>query len=137
MFRNRAQRSGGADCPPLRLSHTLRPVLYVLVPARDVLALQWRDGSAYVRRTAAALLVPRSTGLRSNQSDLRGYFPPCARYGTHASVAYDRITSTSNHGRQPPPLWEVRLFDRPKTGEIAAEVINPFGDEVLKVYPVA
>ena len=27
-------------------------------------------------------------------------------------------------------------FDPPKTGKIAVKVINHFGDEVLKVYPV-
>jgi adenine-specific DNA-methyltransferase len=29
-----------------------------------------------------------------------------------------------------------RPFERPKTGKIAVKVINHFGDEVLKVYPV-
>jgi adenine-specific DNA-methyltransferase len=28
-------------------------------------------------------------------------------------------------------------FDPPKSGKIAVKVINHFGDEVLKVYPVA
>lgn len=30
----------------------------------------------------------------------------------------------------------IRPFDRPKTGKIAVKVINHFGDEVLKVFPV-
>lgn len=29
-----------------------------------------------------------------------------------------------------------RAFDRPKTGKIAVKVINHYGDEVLKVFPV-
>ena len=29
-----------------------------------------------------------------------------------------------------------RPFDRPKTGKIAVKVINHYGDEVLKVFPV-
>jgi len=29
-----------------------------------------------------------------------------------------------------------RPFDRPETGKIAIEVINRYGDEVLKVYEV-
>jgi hypothetical protein len=29
-----------------------------------------------------------------------------------------------------------RPFDPPKTGKIAIKVINHYGDEVLKVYPV-
>ena len=36
------------------------------------------------------------------------------------------------------PLYSTtsRPFDRPKTGKIAVNVINHYGDEVMKVYEV-
>ena len=42
-----------------------------------------------------------------------------------------------------PEVWESinspksRLFHKPTTGKIAIKVINHFGDEVMKVYPVS
>ena len=61
-------------------------------------------------------------------------------YSTGAEEPYDKLKRALR--AEIDEAWSAlysttsRPFDPPKTGKIAIKVINHYGDEVLKVYPV-
>lgn len=73
-----------------------------------------------------------------------GYFvpiPAARKNSPQLSLATewtsDRLTGRDRRGRVGVVVPDtVTRFPRPDTGKIAIKVINHYGDEVLKVYPV-
>ena len=126
--------------------------LFMVFGEPDLEITEQDDGKLVVEVRGVDVYDPTTGAIRSNRTDEiacwfidtdyneESFFVRHA-YFTGADEPYDRL-KRALRAEIDEDAWSQlystvsRPFDRPSTGKIAVKVINHYGDEVLKVYPV-
>jgi adenine-specific DNA-methyltransferase len=126
--------------------------LFMVFGEPDVEIRKRKDGKLEVELRGMDVYDPTTQEIRSKSTDDiacwfidteyngESFFVRHA-YFTGADEPYDKL-KRALHAEVDEAVWASlysttsRPFDRPKTGKIAVKVINHYGDEVLKVFPV-
>ncbi len=127
--------------------------LFVIYGEPDLKPRKEKDGRVVVEIKGVDVYDPTAGQIRSHSTDdiacwfidtnyngesffvRHGYF-------TGAGDAYEKL-KRALRAEIDEAAWSAlystvsRPFDPPKTGKIAVKVINHYGDEVLKVYPIS
>ncbi|HXJ91393.1 MAG TPA: site-specific DNA-methyltransferase [Terriglobia bacterium] len=127
--------------------------LFVIYGEPDLEVRKEKDGKLVVEIKGVDVYDPTTGQIRSHTTDdIACWFIDTAYNGESFFVRHAYFTGdTDPYERLKRALraeideatWQAlystvsRPFDPPKTGKIAVKVINHYGDEVLKVYPVS
>lgn len=127
--------------------------LFVIYGEPDLDVRKEKDGKLVVEIRGVDVYDPTTGQIRSHSTeDIACWFIDTAYNGESFFVRHPYFTgNTDPYERLKRALraeideaaWSAlystisRPFDPPKTGKIAVKVINHYGDEVLKVYPVS
>jgi adenine-specific DNA-methyltransferase len=123
--------------------------LFMVLGEPEIAVRRQPDGRLVVELKGVDVYDPTTGQIRSSATDdvacwfvdtsydEEGFFVRHA-YFTGADQPYEKIQRAEIDEAAWPALYSTvsRPFGPPKTGKIAVKVINHYGDEVLKVYPV-
>jgi len=126
--------------------------LFVLYGEPDIEVNPEKDGKLTVKINGVDVYDPTTGQVRSHSTDdIAAWFIDTNYNGESFFVRHAYFTGAGDpyeklkralRAEIDEAAWSAlystvsRLFDPPKTGKIAVKVINHYGDEVLKVYPV-
>jgi adenine-specific DNA-methyltransferase len=124
----------------------------VIYGEADLYVSKQKQGKLVVQIKGADVYDPTTGQIRSHSTaDIAAWFIDTAYNGESFFVRHAYFTGAGDpcarlkralHAEIDEAAWSALYtavshpFDRPKTGKIAVKVINHYGDEVLKVYPV-
>jgi adenine-specific DNA-methyltransferase len=127
--------------------------LFVLYGEPDIDVRKGKDGKLTVKISGVDVYDPTTGQVRSHSTDeIACWFIDTAYNGESFFVRHAYFTGAGDpyeklkralRAEIDEGAWSAlystvsRPFDAPKTGKIAVKVINHYGDEVLKVYPLA